>query len=83
MVLHTGTKTENGDYSVVHFVGYWKKPTETDLESLKNELKTDPQFGLCNVFDELKFFPATQDCLDYYNKQVEKDDIFNDNINQN
>jgi hypothetical protein len=84
MVLHTKTKTENGDYPVVHFVGYWEEPTEIDLKNLKIELKNDPEFDLRNVFDELEFFPATQGCLDFYNDQIEKDDVFNtDDINLN
>jgi hypothetical protein len=84
MVLHAKTKTENGDYLVVHFVGYWEEPTEVDLKNLLNELINDPKFDFRDVFNELEFFPATQGCLDFYNKQVERDDVFNSNdINLN
>lgn len=77
MVLHTKTRTENGDYPVVHFAGYWKEPTQADFESLKEELRNDPYFELRDVVNELGFFPATQDCVDFYNKVCEEDGAFN------
>jgi len=84
MVLNVKRTTENGDYPVVHFVGYWEEPTKEDIEHIKNELKNDPAFRFRDIFDELEFFAATQDCLDYYNNQIEEDDVFNiENINLN
>src|ERR1035437_3892599 len=61
----------------INFAKYSQKPLlkEIDLKNLKIELKNDPEFDLRNVFDELEFFPATQGCLDFYNDQIEKDDV--------
>ena len=36
-----------------HFVGYWKKPTQKNIEHLREELKTDEEFGLTDKIDEL------------------------------
>ena len=41
MVLNVKRTTENGDYPVVHFVGYWEEPTKEDIEHIKNELKNN------------------------------------------
>ena len=61
-----------------------EEPTKEDIEHIKNELKNDPAFRFRDIFDELEFFAATQDCLDYYNNQIEEDDVFNiENINLN
>ena len=40
-----------------HFVGYITKPTEKDITSLYEELKSDPEFKLENI-DELTIIDA-------------------------
>jgi hypothetical protein len=52
---------------IKHFCGYWDKPTKDDISSLKEELKTDEEFGLTNEFNDLVFYEATKEILDYYN----------------
>ena len=83
MIINPNKPLENGNYEVVHFVGYWIEPTDVDVDSLRNELRTDPEFELQEIVDELEFLPATEGCLKYYNDQVEADNVFDDNINQN
>jgi hypothetical protein len=31
---------------ILHFCGYENEPTEADMESLRDELRYDPEFGL-------------------------------------
>jgi len=79
MVVDPLVKFENGDYEVVHFVGYWEEPADWDIEAnrVREELRTDPDFNYDDV-DRLIFYPATEGCLKYYNDMGEEDGIFND-----
>ena len=53
VVINPNVVDENGDYPVVHFVGYWDEPAQEDFESLKKELETDEDFGLRDILNEL------------------------------
>ena len=46
--------------SVPHFAGYWDEPTDQDAESLLEELKTDPEFGLTEIADHLIILRAPE-----------------------
>lgn len=74
---------ENGKYPVVHFVGFWSEPTETDFEHIIEELRTDPDFELMDIADDLDYYPADEECVKYHNDMVEKDGAFNTEINLN
>jgi hypothetical protein len=68
--------------TVVHFVGYWKKPNDADADRVREELRNDPDFELRDIVDRLVMYPATEGCLKYYNDQAEADGIFNEpNLN--
>lgn len=43
---------------ILHFVGYWSKPTKTDADSLREELMTDEEFGLTEIAHRLDILPA-------------------------
>ena len=66
--------------TVIHFVGYWEHPENWDVEAdrLKEELRTDPDFQYGDIVDRLLMYPATEDCLKYYNDMGEADGIFID-----
>lgn len=49
---------EGDDLDVLHFCGYWNQPTLVDVESLREELKTSPEFGLSDIADRLEIIPA-------------------------
>jgi hypothetical protein len=69
------------DVTVIHFVGYWEEPENWDVEAnrLREELRTDPDFEYYrDIIDRLLFYPATPDCLKYYNDMGEADGIFDD-----
>lgn len=74
------------DVTVIHFVGYWKEPADWDVEAerLREELRTDPDFTdyFKDIADRLRFYPATEGCLKFYNDMSEADKIF-DEPNQN
>ena len=78
MIIDKSKPLENGDYPVVHFVGYWKEPTNADVNSLREDLRNDPQFKLRDIIDELTFYPATEDCLKFYNDLCEEEGAFDD-----
>lgn len=69
------------DVTVIHFVGYWEEPKDWDVEAdrLREELRVDPMFEeYWEIVDRLMMYPATEDCLKYYNDMGEKDGIFED-----
>lgn len=68
-------RTTDDVMCIVHFAGYWEEPTEKDIEHLREELRTDPQFELCDVIDELEIKIAP----DYVIEQVWHE-IIRDNI---
>ena len=70
---------DDGNYEIIHFVGYWEAPEDWDVEAdrLREELRTDPEFNYENI-DTLLMYPATPDCLRYYNEMGEADGIFKD-----
>jgi hypothetical protein len=75
--------TEN--VTVIHFVGYWEKlDWDIEAERLREELRTDPDFTdyFKDIADRLKFYPATEDCLKYYN-DMDEINKFLDEPNQN
>jgi hypothetical protein len=76
MVINPNEPLENGDYEVLHFVGYWEKPGVYDFEHITEEIRTDPEFGLVEIADQLVCVPATQDCVDYYNEVCKTDGAF-------
>ena len=62
-------KLQSGEFfmdDIVHFVGYLKQPTETDIENLREELRTDEEFGLTDIIDRLVIFEAPQEIVDSY-----------------
>ena len=56
MVIDPTQESEMMD--ILHFVGYWEKPTQTDADSLRQELLTDEEFGLTEIAHRLDILPA-------------------------
>lgn len=51
---------------ILHFCGYQDPITERDIESLREELKTDPEFGLQDKWDKVVIVEASDDVLKEY-----------------
>jgi len=77
MVLNPLLMDDNGDVPVVHFVGYWAKPKESDIENLIEEIRTDESFGLMDVADDLEYVLAPDDVVEYYNNIAWEEGVFN------
>lgn len=62
---------ENG-VPIVHFVGYWDKPTIVDVEGVMDEMETDENFGLIEEAKAglLEYYPANPEIIEYYNNQI-------------
>jgi hypothetical protein len=56
MVIDPTQESEMMD--ILHFVGYWKKPTKTDADLLREELINDEEFGLTEIAHRLDILPA-------------------------
>ena len=56
MVIDPTQESEMLD--ILHFVGYWNKPTKQDAASLREELLTDKDFGLTEIAHRLDILPA-------------------------
>lgn len=77
MVIDPQKVSEDG-YEVIHFVGYWEEPKDADIINLREELRNNPEFGLTDIIDRLEMYPATPDCLKFYNDMGEADGMFDD-----
>lgn len=61
---------ENGIYEILHFVGYEEKPTEIDITSLVDELKTDESFGLTELGKNMIIIEASDETVEEYRNIV-------------
>lgn len=66
--------TQEGDMKdILHFCGYWNKPSKEDAESLLEELKTDEEFGLTEIADRLVIIPAPEDIVEHFINNTENE----------
>lgn len=56
---------------ILHFVGYWNKPNKQDVESLREELITDKEFGLTEIAHRLDIIPAPDYIVEEYIEKIE------------
>ena len=64
--------TQEGEMmDILHFVGYWEKPTLRDANLLREELMTDEEFGLCEIAHRLDILPAPDYIVQEYIKDIE------------
>lgn len=57
---------------ILHFCGYWDRPTEIDAESLRKELSEDEEFGLTDIADRLEIFDAPDYIVQEYIKIIKE-----------
>lgn len=58
---------EPGDEkTILHFCGYAEKPGEREIESLRQELKEDPEFGLQEIWDKVEILEAPEEIVKEY-----------------
>ena len=63
--------TQEGDMmDILHFVGYWNKPTKKDADSLREELMVDEEFGLTEIAHRLDILPAPDYIVKEYIKEL-------------
>ena len=63
--------TQEGEMmDILHFVGYWSKPTKIDADSLRGELMTDKVFGLTEIAHRLDILPAPDYIVQEYLKDI-------------
>jgi hypothetical protein len=59
--------TNPGDWeNILHFCGYSEPITERDIESLREELKNDPEMGLQDKWDTVIITEAPEKILKEY-----------------
>jgi hypothetical protein len=69
--LHADFMDEGGNAEVLHFCGFQNKPTDSDIEFLREELREDKDFGLSDIVDELIIVDAPEEVLSYYKELAE------------
>lgn len=57
------------EIEVLHFCGYFEKPSAADYEALTRELVEDPEFGL--VGKKFELIEAPQDLIDQVKRDYE------------
>lgn len=78
--LVAAIKIDEFHIEILHFCGYENKPTEFVIQSLKEELETDPEFELVGRSDYF-ITEATPDMIDFYRRVYngeDPDDVFKD-----
>lgn len=65
IVLDPETLNE-GNMDILHFCGYWNEINENDIEGLREELRTDEEFGLTEIIDRLIIVEAPKEIVDLY-----------------
>jgi hypothetical protein len=69
----TAEDEANGEMSILHFCGYVKPPTKEDVVALKEELNTDPEFGLVGrIGKDVFILDASKDVVEFYTNMVDK-----------
>jgi hypothetical protein len=59
--------SEPGDQkTILHFCGYQEPISDRDVESLREELKNDPEFGLQDKWDKVVIVEAPDEILKEY-----------------
>jgi hypothetical protein len=71
IVVDPTQKGENMD--ILHFVGYWEKPTRDDAVSVMQELASDEEFGLIDIAHQLEIFPAPDEIVRQYIDLISKE----------
>lgn len=61
-------KGELNEIEVLHFCGYFEKPSAADYEALLKELSEDPEFGL--IGQKFELIEAPQDLIDQIKKDI-------------
>jgi len=56
---------------IIHFCGYEVPPTKNDAAILREELMTDPEFGLTEIAEHLDILPAPDDIVKKYRDDYE------------
>ena len=65
--------TQEGNMmDILHFVGYWNKPTKIDVDLLREELMTDEEFGLTDIAHRLDILPAPDYIIKHYINEIKE-----------
>lgn len=62
---------QEGDMKdIVHFCGYWTKPSKQNADQLRQELLEDESFGLTEIANRLDILPAPDYIVQEYVKII-------------
>lgn len=61
---------ENDNTTIIHFVGYWKEPSEAKFE-------TDESLGLQEYIDDLELLLTPPEVVEHYNQIMQLNGAFN------
>lgn len=69
----TAEEETKHELTILHFCGYGKPPTQNDIAQLKEELNTDPEFGLVGRMGvDVFIMNATPDMVKFYKDMGKK-----------
>jgi len=63
------------EVAVVHFIGLWNEPTEEEFLVYKNEMLTNPEYGLVDIADRIVVLPAPPEIVEKYYNMAEEHEI--------
>jgi hypothetical protein len=63
-------ESKDGMVNVLHFCGYWREPTQEDVNGLMHELATTPEFGVMDIIEHIGIYDATPELVAEYNADI-------------
>ena len=60
---------------IYHFCGYEKEPLEKEIDSLREELNTDSEFGLAGKMNQYLIVPAPPEVVEYFTNPEGREDL--------
>lgn len=63
IIAYTLVDKDNPKMQILHFCGYETQPTQSDFDSLVQELNTDPEFGLIGMVGKEVFLMEASDSI--------------------
>jgi hypothetical protein len=66
-------KQEGDHFDILHFCGYEEEPGKEEAKALREEFRTDPSFGLQEIWDKVDIMLASEEIVQEYQVLFQRD----------
>ena len=60
--------------SIIHYCAFENEPTQKEIDHLREELRTDEDFGMGDEADIMEILPATEEVVEHFRKEIEENE---------